>query len=1371
MFKKLLFLVLFVLLASFSSAVLTNNLVNYWDFNLNSSTQIDGVGSNDLIEDNTTFVSVGKINGGYEFVDVSGTMVLTDTITMSSISGDQSFQWWLKADNLGKFFMGSVNNGQNDYFGLTTNGLTLRDTSPDVELQLNVSTALNTGEFYHVVLVKNGTSYQLYVNGTLEDTLTSSGTYTLNNIGVSWNNPSVYKWDGKVDEVGYWDRALIASEVLELYNDGAGLELSLGIQLSSTTPTTNTSFNVSTINFTTTGNFSNPTNCSLLINGSVNQTMSVVEPTFLPFGLVAHYNLTDDFNDSSGFNNDGVDTNMATVGLWNFDGYTASDLTGNSNDGTISGGVSNVTGISGNGMNFDGTNGFIDVGSSLNLNNDSITIGWWMYRNDNYGRVVFNSKQGTASNNFYIKLNDATSTRVYFGRNDPGGRLIVSHGDLTGRWVYMVATKVGDTVSLYIDGVLNGTKEVTDGYPEYWDDAIIGAYRSSDGLQSLNGFIDEFFIYNVGLSSSEVSWLYNQSKARFYSDFSSGQPQNQTVGVFDRIDDYIDISSVFTSVDNNTQGSISFWSKWDSSSTNQRLFSAGKSGEFLDIYPHTSGVMYFIVYGGGSPKLYFNTPLSYDDGVWRHFVISVGSDGNAFYVDGEAISPVYTTGNANTVAWFNNITGEDNITIGKRGYNNDRLFNGSIADVQIYNRSLSNSQISGLYNASVDWINNTLPIKDRNINFSETFVDGAYDYNFNCLDIIGNNVSTNTNLFFVNTLELGSTIPTNNIQINATPTINFNLTGNLTNPSSCELYINNTLNQTTTFSSGSFGKFVNFNATFITGRYNYFIRCNDTLNNEVNTTLTNFTIVLNKTFFGAKEKFTDTPFLNFTIEGIDSLNNQKFIITTTNGVASRFLSAGNYTFNITNNISYYNKTFLFTTLTIPTTINNTLFDHKLNISSFKAIGGNSITNFTINITGNRTTETFSTTNGSVTFEVIKSINYSTFIDAEGYELNNTNHTDLTGLTSSFNYSLFQTNSVAITFKYASDLSIANNINITTQFLGLSAQTITTENGTIFVDLLTPDSYTIIFDSEGYEQGKYLLTVVNRTTTNITLYLTNESASLVLINVKDKFGNELQNVKISIQRWLNNTWVTDQILLTDFQGRTEGYYVLSKVFYNHVLEYKGKTRFGTINGDADKKLIFAEDVSNGINFNIDILTSSEFKTFYNSTLDVNYNLSFVNKTNTTGYFRFYWNDDTGASRKGCLNVVFGSNGSIVCNNCATSATGTLFCFVNQTTSLSLYVGSGLIDNIPLVSTSSLFGDKSNRIDWGVTGYILAFFLVLISFFAFISSPTVSLIVGTTVFLSLAFAGIIFKDVSLIAFIGLEIIAFLIARIKSEGGING
>ncbi len=84
-----------------------------------------------------------------------------------------------------------------------------------------MSFAFNT--WYHIVLVKNGSTVKLYRNNI------DLGTYTVNDNNI--NPPLVYIGGdtyrealiGKIDELGIWKRALTSDEVNQLYNSGNGL--------------------------------------------------------------------------------------------------------------------------------------------------------------------------------------------------------------------------------------------------------------------------------------------------------------------------------------------------------------------------------------------------------------------------------------------------------------------------------------------------------------------------------------------------------------------------------------------------------------------------------------------------------------------------------------------------------------------------------------------------------------------------------------------------------------------------------------------------------------------------------------------------------------------------------------------------------------------------------------------------------------------------------------------------------------------------------------------------------------------------------------------------------------------------------------------
>jgi parallel beta-helix repeat protein len=111
-------------------------------------------------------------------------------------------------------------------FGMTT----LTNTDED----LHSNEVLSGGRWYHVVAVRDGTTQAIYIDGQLDNSRTCSpdpidfvGGYDDDkvNIGrVTSTGVGQYYVDGKIDDVRIYDRALSASEVLQLYEPVAGID-------------------------------------------------------------------------------------------------------------------------------------------------------------------------------------------------------------------------------------------------------------------------------------------------------------------------------------------------------------------------------------------------------------------------------------------------------------------------------------------------------------------------------------------------------------------------------------------------------------------------------------------------------------------------------------------------------------------------------------------------------------------------------------------------------------------------------------------------------------------------------------------------------------------------------------------------------------------------------------------------------------------------------------------------------------------------------------------------------------------------------------------------------------------------------------------
>jgi len=163
-------------------------------------------------------------------------------------------------------------------------------------------TLSTTGAWIHIVAIYNGTTMMTYVNGvesatryTQTGTITATGTvnYTLG-AGASGY------WDGKIDEVGIWNRSLTDAEIVQLYNSGNGITYITGQPdnppvVSLTSPIAY--YNSTTKYMTFKGNASDDIklmNVSFYLNGTLNQTdssgLNNSEYTFLLTLANGYYN-------------------------------------------------------------------------------------------------------------------------------------------------------------------------------------------------------------------------------------------------------------------------------------------------------------------------------------------------------------------------------------------------------------------------------------------------------------------------------------------------------------------------------------------------------------------------------------------------------------------------------------------------------------------------------------------------------------------------------------------------------------------------------------------------------------------------------------------------------------------------------------------------------------------------------------------------------------------------------------------------------------------------------------------------------------------------------------------------------------------------
>ena len=436
---------------------------------------------------------------------------------------------------------------------------------------------------------------------------------------------------------------------------------------------------------------------------------------------------------------DYIGTNDGTLHGKIFNHGTITGATLNNNlTGAITGATWNTScslpdGSIGNCLEFDGGNNKLTLDSSLTNNEDSSFCSW-IYLNDiggaDSGRIFDDGK-------FLIWYQ--SSTDKLLTSNDGDSTYIRSSAISSNSWNYIcVIRESTSTSTFYINGI-SDTSGNTGTIQSGTTNSVLGNRNSGD--RGWAGSIKDVKILDKALTSDEVLDLYNSGVAN-YSGYAHeiNFPLNEGTGTevytkegkfggyydFDGVDDIITATGHgFTSADTFT---ISAWIKPSLTEISGGIvteYDPANTGWDLDL---SSGQIIMDLRG---TSILSSGAVGPDlrDGVW-HYVSSVVSNTTILmYVDGVLVST--TNGN-----WVSSVTNQP-LWIGARYHPSPAgyyPFNGSIADVRIYNRSLTDSEIQTLYYG----------LQDINI-VTDTIGSTTNNYYWNIESIYGSPYTTRNN--------------------------------------------------------------------------------------------------------------------------------------------------------------------------------------------------------------------------------------------------------------------------------------------------------------------------------------------------------------------------------------------------------------------------------------------------------------------------------------------------------------------------------------------------------------------------------------------------------------------------------------------------
>ncbi|MCB0164434.1 MAG: putative Ig domain-containing protein [Anaerolineae bacterium] len=216
------------------------DIISYWKLNeVGSPTSFaDSHGTNTATctADSCPTPSTGIIGGAMSF---SGDDIVNvaDSASLDWTNSDSfTLEAWIKTTQvcagneviLGKYAANGATWWLGCEDGSNTAAFSLRD-STNTDLYLSDTKALNDGKWHHLVASRNAGNnvHQLYVDGALKSTVTQAltGNFSNNNplnLGYFLTNSPHYFFNGTLDEVAIYKRALTQAEITEHYNAGSG---------------------------------------------------------------------------------------------------------------------------------------------------------------------------------------------------------------------------------------------------------------------------------------------------------------------------------------------------------------------------------------------------------------------------------------------------------------------------------------------------------------------------------------------------------------------------------------------------------------------------------------------------------------------------------------------------------------------------------------------------------------------------------------------------------------------------------------------------------------------------------------------------------------------------------------------------------------------------------------------------------------------------------------------------------------------------------------------------------------------------------------------------------------------------------------------
>ncbi len=591
----------------------------------------------------------GYANSAFYFDGTQSTVIAPNATQLNSAATTISF--WVKVKALpatGEAFLLSHGGWQERWkISLPSHGrpvFTTNSTSGIKDMDTD-SASLPVGTWTHVVMVHDTVNNKIFFNGVLKKSSPSAGALNKTTkpfgMGFSPLDACCY-FNGSLDEVTIYNSALTDAQIATLYT------------------TQNTAPAVAN-------------------------------------ARVAAYSFNGSAFDSSAYNNHGTLINVKPT--------------------------TDRFGFGARAYAFNGINSGIRAANSAVLNSAATTVSFWVKVNalPSNGEAYLLSYGGWQER---WKISLPGHGKVVWSTNNVGtGNSDMDAGDGNalpiGTWKHVVMVHDGTNDKIYIDGAKKASKAVTGNLKNTQYPLGIG-YSPIDTCCFFNGAIDEVQIYNYALADADITALFAAQSAstatvtdlvasyklngngkdftQFGNDATGGNatPTANRFSLggnamnFNGKDSLVASNSIALQSDNTT---IAFWVKVNALPGNGEVYLLSNGGWQerwkISLPAHGKPVWSTNNVGTGNSDMDSGDGNALPVGVWKHLTMIHDGTNDKIYIDGVKKNSKAVIGALKkTVQPFG---------IAYNPIESGAYFNGSLSDILVYNRALSDAEVTALF--------------------------------------------------------------------------------------------------------------------------------------------------------------------------------------------------------------------------------------------------------------------------------------------------------------------------------------------------------------------------------------------------------------------------------------------------------------------------------------------------------------------------------------------------------------------------------------------------------------------------------------------------------------------------------------------------